>query len=136
MTVGVIREAWLSPWPLAQESSLQATSMPPVQLPLRMYTTVSYPVAVPQVSMVAWPDAEGVHWYTFSAAPPLLPQDPVRVEVPPVAPLKVPPAAGMGVGFAQAAPPGALSVIGTVTVLLLSFSSGIRPKGSTVTRSV
>src|SRR5881296_3234869 len=53
--------------------------------------------------MVAVPEASGVHWKTCSGEVPELPQLPACVLVPVVVPLKVPPAAGIGVGPAQAA---------------------------------
>src|SRR5213593_5298719 len=51
--------------------------------------------------MVAVPETAGVHWKTCSAAVPELPQLPASAPVPLVAPLKVPPWAGMTAGLVQ-----------------------------------
>ncbi len=66
--------------------------------------------------MVAVPETAGVHWKTRSGEVSELPQLPSSVLVPLVVPLKVPPAAGIGVGLAQA-PVGA-SVVLVVEPLL------------------
>src|SRR5437667_3939515 len=51
--------------------------------------------------MVAVPETAGVHWKTCSGAVPELPQLPASALVPLVAPLKVPPWAGMTAGLVQ-----------------------------------
>src|SRR5439155_2031717 len=51
--------------------------------------------------MVAVPETAGVHWKTCSGAVPELPQLPASAPVPLVAPLKVPPWAGMTAGLVQ-----------------------------------
>jgi hypothetical protein len=88
-------------------SSLHAVWVPVVQLPARMYTTVSNRVLVPaQVEIVAVPDRAGVHWNTFSGALPVLPQLPLAVLLPLVVPPNEPPAAGITVGLVQDPPEG------------------------------
>ena len=64
---------------------------------------MSYAVPAPsQVWIVAVPDTAGVHWKTCSGALALSAQVPASVLAPAVAPVKVPPVAGMTVGFSQA----------------------------------
>src|SRR6184192_4915840 len=60
--------------------------------------------------MVAVPETVGIHRNTRSGEAPELPQLPSSVLVPLVVPLKVPPAAGMGVALAQA-PVGVVVVV-------------------------
>jgi hypothetical protein len=67
---------------------------------------VSKFVPLPQVSMLAVPEADGVHWKTCSGEVPVLPQLAVRVLLPLVVPPKVPPCAGMIIGLLQAPGPG------------------------------
>ena len=67
-------------------------------------------VPAPHVWMVAVPETVGIHRNTRSGEAPELPQLPSSVLVPLVVPLKVPPAAGMGVALAQA-PVGVVVVV-------------------------
>ncbi len=60
-------------------------------------------VPAPHVWMVAVPETAGVHWKTCSGEPTELSQVPASELVPLVAPLKVPPCAGMTVGVSQGA---------------------------------
>ena len=63
----------------------------------------------PQVWIVAVPETVGVHWNACSGESPELPQLPDSELAPLVAPLKVPPCAGMTVGLLQ--PPGRVVVV-------------------------
>jgi hypothetical protein len=108
--------------------------------------------------MVAGPDAEGVHWKTFSGDVLLFAQVPASALVPVVVPVNVPPAAGSTVGLAQVPDARVVLVVddtvvvdvvvlvvvlgrggmvtGTVSTLFVSDSSPMRLNGSTDTRSV
>ena len=68
----------------------------------------------PQVWIVAVPETVGVHWNACSGESPELPQLPDSELAPLVAPLKVPPCAGMTVGLLQ--PPGRVVVVVGVAV--------------------
>ena len=69
--------------------------------------------------MVAVPEAVGVHWKTFSGAPPVCVAQPVSVLAPLVVPVKVPPAAGTTVAAAQAPPAIVVDVVLDVAVTLV-----------------
>src|SRR5438093_10703928 len=81
--------------------------------------------------MVAVPETGGVHWKTRSGEAPELPQLPSNVLVPLVVPLKVPPAAGIGVALAQAAV-ALVSVVVVVEVLVGVVVVGDAAGGVTV----
>src|SRR5213078_4211857 len=72
--------------------------------------------------MVAVPETAGVHWKTCSGAVLELPQLPASALVPLVAPLTVPPDAGMAIALLHPPPPGRVVVVvvgtGGVTVRL------------------
>src|SRR6266566_1653078 len=72
--------------------------------------------------MVALPETAGVHWKTCSAEVPELPQLPASALVPLVAPLTVPPDAGIAIALLHPPPPGRVVVVvvgaGGVTVRL------------------
>src|SRR5207244_6583904 len=117
VTVGVMREARFSPLALGQASSLQPdeTWDPLAHAPLRMYRTVAKVVPAPHVWIVAVPETAGVHWKARSGDPPELPQLPASELKPLVAPLKVPPCAGMTVGLLQ--PPVRVTRVVVVVVV-------------------
>jgi len=124
VTVGVIREPCdgLPDSPVVQPdvSSLHATSVPVPHVALLRYTTVSYSVAAPHVSIVAWPDTAGVHWKTFSGDALVVElQLPDCVLVPLVVPVAVPPPAGRIVAWSQAFPNAAVYVVSVSGVLMV-----------------
>ena len=81
--------------------SLQLTSLP-AQLVMCSERIVLMRVPAPQVSMVAVPETLGDHWKTSSGPDPPHPLE--TTLAPEVTPVKVPPAAGMGVGPSQLGP--------------------------------
>src|SRR5436190_22188168 len=80
---------------------------------------VSKLVPAPHVWTVAVPETAGVHWKTCSGEVKELPQLPTSALVPLVAPLKVPPCAGMTVGLVHAPPAGRVLVVVAVVVVVL-----------------
>src|SRR5436309_1544866 len=90
---------------------------------------VSKFVLPPHVWIVAVPESAGVHWKTRSGELPELPQLPACPLVPLVAPLKLPPSAGMTVGVLQP-PLGRVVVVVEVAGVLVVVV--VAPGGVTV----
>jgi hypothetical protein len=86
---------------------------------------VSKVVPAPHVWIVAVPETAGVHWKTRSGEPPELPQLPASELEPLVAPLKVPPCAGMTVGLLQ--PPARVTrvVVVVVEVVVVAMQASV-----------
>ncbi len=116
-------------------SSLHARSVPVPQLPLRTYTTVSNPVALPlQVEIVAVPDSAGVHVKTCSGDVSVDPQLPWSALVPVVVPFTTPPAAGIAIGAPQVPLPGVAVAVGVAVappgVAVAPFGVAVGPVGT------
>lgn len=109
VTVGVSRDPceglFASPVVHPLVSSLHANSVPVPHAPPRRYSTVSKSVALPHVSIVAVPEAEGVHWNTCSGDVAVLAlQLPLCVLPPLVTPVTTPPLGGRMVTLSHAVP--------------------------------
>jgi hypothetical protein len=89
-----------------------------------MYSTVSKSVAVPQVAIVAGPDAAGVQAKTASGPLSLMPHEPRCVLAPLVTPPNVPPCGDTNVGAPHAFGGGVAVAAGAGVVVAVAIGAG------------